>query len=232
MPNSKSEIASIKHYASENCVFDKAYVIGRVCTENPSININNAEDPGSSVSCNHLQVTFRKDLIELKDYKNNQGSYNGTWVRFKEGRFLEGKLILRIGLCTYLKMTKPKMSMDEVNSISPFSFISDYSFVTEGPKGIEVSYYHPNYYQVFSEQITENKNLINIALLLTNSEMMAVQIIKEYNEMEKLNGFAGYLEALAATYKNGEYVKCVYIFKQKNFEATVQYLKYNPTPKQ
>jgi hypothetical protein len=74
-----------------NCKLGITYVIGLNCTEDLYINVNELH-----VSRNHLQITFRNDVLELRDYYANCGSTNGIWIRFAGGNFLEGEKIYEL----------------------------------------------------------------------------------------------------------------------------------------
>jgi hypothetical protein len=233
-----------------NVQLNSIYLIGKTCTEKPCITIDDA-----AISVNHLRLQFLHDSIKLTDYKNGNGSTNGTWVCFTGGIFIEGYLQLRIGAKTFLQVFKPVTKLSTVKGKLPFSFIPEYTKKGSSQDTIKIdssygihntveidssssgahpvwgmatSYYHPLFTEVQKLNLTSDYELINIFLQMFSSKEIAAQKILVYKEFEQTGKFA-ILDELVTKYKNAKYVKCAYIAADKNIFAAEQFLQANPS---
>jgi hypothetical protein len=235
---------------SRQVPINSIYVIGKTCTEQPCITI---DDP--AISANHLLMQFLPESIKLTDYKNGQGSTNGTWICFTGGKFIEGYLHLRIGTKTFLQVFKPVTQLPTVKSKIPYSFIPEYkkaekevigtikidssfgikntmaidssSHGTQLVQGLATSYYHPHFPEVQKLNLTTDNEIINIFLQIFEADVTAQKILL-YKDCEERGEFA-ILNELIKKYKNAKYVKCAYIAADRNIQSTEQWLQVNPS---
>ena len=80
-------------------VYGYEYIFGRGIGGETIVNSDDA-----FLSRNHAKVIFYKSFIKIMDWKDGQGSSNGTFINIANKQEIKGSCLIRLGLTTFCKI--------------------------------------------------------------------------------------------------------------------------------